>query len=464
MMASIVDSHIFKDIFGNATMRSLWTDEARTAYYLKWEVALATVQAKLKIIPQEACDEIIAKAKVENIDFDKLKEKTELIGYPVLGVVQQIVSICRDGIGEWCHWGATTQDVTDSATVMAIRDSLDIIEADLDHIMSSVAKLAEDHRLTPMAGRSNLQQAVPISFGFKMARLLATFQRHKERIEEIRKRVLTLEFGGAAGTLATLNADIALKCQEELARELGLAQPEIAWHTERDRFAEVGAFLGILCGTLSKNAMDIKLMMQTEIDEVSEPYVPHRGSSSTMPNKFNPISCVYIHALAATVRQHSAALMDAMLCDHERATGPWEIEWIVLPEAFILTAGALSQTKSMMAGLQVHPKNMMRNLNLTKGLIVSEAVMMSLGPKLGRQSAHDLVYTYCRRALDEDRMLIDLLKEDKDISAVLSNTELEHLCDPANYLGLSGSMVDNVLTSYKKTVNKTKNSKDTTSH
>ncbi|CAF3707503.1 unnamed protein product [Adineta steineri] len=464
MMASIVDSHIFKDIFGHAAMRSLWTDEARTAYYLKWEVALATVQAKLKIIPQEACDEIIAKAKVENIDFDKLKEKTELIGYPVLGVVQQIVSICRDGLGEWCHWGATTQDVTDSATVMAIRDSLDIIEGDLDHIMSSVAKLAEDHRLTPMAGRSNLQQAVPISFGFKMARLLATFQRHKERIEEIRKRVLTLEFGGAAGTLATLNADIALKCQEELARELDLVQPEIAWHTERDRFAEVGAFLGILCGTLSKNATDIKLMMQTEIDEVSEPYVPHRGSSSTMPNKFNPISCVYIHALAATVRQHSAALMDAMLCDHERATGPWEIEWIVLPEAFILTAGALSQTKSMMAGLQVHPKNMMRNLNLTKGLIVSEAVMMSLGPKLGRQSAHDLVYTHCRRALDEDRMLIDLLKEDKDISAVLSNTELEHLCDPANYLGLSGSMVDNVLTSYKKTVNKTKNSKDNISH
>jgi adenylosuccinate lyase len=328
------------------SLPDLWSDEARTAYYLEWEVALAKAQTKLKIIPQEACDEIVAKAKVENIDFDKLKEKTELIGYPVLGVVQQIVSICRDGLGEWCHWGATTQDVTDSATVMAIRDSLHIIEADLDHIMASVAQLAEDHRLTPsksslslscilsyiplimillVAGRSNLQQAVPMSFGFKMARLLATFQRHKERMQEIRKRVLTLEFGGAVGTLATLDASVALECQAELARELGLAQPEIAWHTERDRIAEVGAFLGILCGTLSKNATDIKLMMQTEIGEVSEPYVPHRGSSSTMPNKFNPISCVYIHALAATVHQHSAALMNAMVEDHERSTGPWEI-------------------------------------------------------------------------------------------------------------------------------------------
>jgi 3-carboxy-cis,cis-muconate cycloisomerase len=241
---------------------------------LKWEVALAKAQAKLKIIPQEACDEIVAKAKIENIDFDKLKQKTELIGYPVLGVVQQIVSVCRDGLGEWCHWGATTQDVTDSATVMAIRDSLDIIETDLDHIMSSVAQLAENYRLTPskssilyiplimvvlVAGRSNLQQAVPISFGFKMARLLATLQRHKERMGEIRKRALTLEFGGAAGTLATLDDSAAFKCQAELAHELGLAQPEIAWHTERDRIAEVGAFLGILCGTLSKNATDIKV-------------------------------------------------------------------------------------------------------------------------------------------------------------------------------------------------------------
>jgi 3-carboxy-cis,cis-muconate cycloisomerase len=247
---------------------------------LKWEVALAKAQVKLKIIPQEACDEIAAKAKIENIDFDKLKQKTELIGYPVMGVVQQIVSLCRNGLGEWCHWGATTQDVTDSATVMAIRDSLDIITTDLDHIMSSVAKLAEDHRLTPsksslplysillyvplimvllVAGRSNLQQAVPISFGFKMARLLATLQRHKERIGEIRRRALTLEYGGAAGTLASLDDSVALECQAELARELDLAQPEIAWHTERDRIAEVGAFLAILCGTLSKNATDIKV-------------------------------------------------------------------------------------------------------------------------------------------------------------------------------------------------------------
>ncbi|ORY98885.1 L-Aspartase-like protein [Syncephalastrum racemosum] len=288
-MTSVIDSHIFKDIFGSAPMREIWSDRSRTAYYLQWEAALARAQAKLGIIPQEACDEIVRHCDVNKIDFDKLKQQTELIGYPVLGVVQQLVSLCRDNLGGWAHWGATTQDVTDSATVLAIRDALNHIEEEMDAIMASVARLAQEHRLTPMAARSNLQQAVPITFGFKMARLLATLMRHKQRLHEIRERILTLEFSGAAGTLATLESGKALACQTQLAEELGLKQPEIAWHTERDRIAEVGAFLGILCGTLSKNATDIKLMMQTEVGEVTEPYVAHRGSSSTMPNKFNPI-------------------------------------------------------------------------------------------------------------------------------------------------------------------------------
>ncbi|KAI9271694.1 L-Aspartase-like protein [Phascolomyces articulosus] len=452
-MSSVIDSCIFRDIFGSSAMREIWSDKGRTGYYLEWEAALAKVQAKLGIIPTEACQVIVKQCEqVDNIDFDKLRQQTELIGYPVLGVVQQLVSLCPDGLGEWCHFGATTQDVTDSATVLAIRASLNVIDKELDAIMAAVAKLAETHRLLPMVARSNLQQAVPISFGFKMARLLATLQRHKQRLIQLRERVLTLEFSGAAGTLATLDQDVALTCQEELAKELGLNQPEIAWHTERDRIAEVGTFLGILTGTLSKAATDVKLMMQTEVGEVSEPYVPHRGSSSTMPNKFNPISCVYIHAIAGTVRQQAAALMDAMVEDHERSTGPWEIEWIVLPEAFILTGGALSQAKTLFEGLQVHPERMAKNLSMTKGLVVSEAVMMGLAPELGRQTAHDIVYDACRAAVTKDHMLADILKENPQVSKVLSDEKIDYLCDPANYLGLSGTMVDRVLTNYKESL------------
>ncbi|KAI9488141.1 L-Aspartase-like protein [Zychaea mexicana] len=451
-MSSVTNSCIFKDIFGSSTMREIWSDHGRTGYYLEWEAALAKVQARLGMIPQEACDEIVSQCHVENIDFDKLKQQTELIGYPVLGVVQQLVFLCRNNLGEWCHFGATTQDVTDSATVLAIRASFDLIEEHLDAIMASVAGLAETHRLLPMVARSNLQQAVPITFGFKMARLLATLQRHKQRLAQLRERVLTLEFSGAAGTLATLNQNQAMKCQEELAKELGLAQPEIAWHTERDRIAEVGAFLGMLTGTLSKAATDVKLMMQTEVGEVSEPYMPHRGSSSTMPNKFNPISCAYIHAIAGTVRQQTAALMDAMVEDHERSTGPWEIEWIVLPEAFVLTGGALKQAKTLFGGLQVHPDRMAQNLAMTKGLVVSEAVMMGLAPKLGRQTAHDIVYDACRAAIKEDQMLAHVLKQNAQVTGALSEDQVNHLCDPANYLGLSGIMVDRVLDNYKSSL------------
>ncbi|KAI7858594.1 L-Aspartase-like protein [Circinella umbellata] len=451
-MSSVIDSYVFKDIFGSSFMRQIWSDKGRTGFYLEWEAALAKVQANLGIIPAEAYYEITKQCHVNNIDFEKLKQQTELIGYPVLGVVQQLISLCSDGLGEWCHFGATTQDVTDSATVLGIRASFNVIEKDLDHIMASVAKLAETHRLLPMVARSNLQQAVPISFGFKMARLLATLQRHKQRLAQLRERVLTLEFSGAAGTLATLDQDKAMACQEELAKELKLSQPEIAWHTERDRIAEVGAFLGLLTGTLSKAATDIKLMMQTEVGEVSEPYVPHRGSSSTMPNKFNPISCVYIHAIAGTVRQQVAALMDAMVEDHERSTGPWEIEWIVLPEAFILTGGALAQAKTLFQGLQVHPDKMAKNLAMTKGLVVSEAVMMGLAPKLGRQTAHDIVYDACRIGVNNDEMLAEILKRDSKVTQVLSDIEIDSLCNPDNYLGLSGVMVDRVLFNYKQSL------------
>ena len=282
-----------------------------------------------------------------------------------------------------------------------------------------------------------------MSFGFKMARLLSTFDRHEARLLEIWKRLLVVEFGGAVGTLATLDPKLAMKCQELLAKKLGLAVPEIAWHTERDRIAEVGAFFALVTSTCAKFALDVKLMMQTEVGEASEPYKPHRGSSSTMPQKRNPISCAYITASNATVRQLSAALFEAMVEDHERSTGPWEIEWIVLPQICTLTDSVLKQTLDLVSGLEVHPLNMQKNLAITHGAIVSEAVMMRLGETLGRQYAHDLVYDLCRKAEAEDQPLVELLDQCPEVK--LSREELEKLCDPAHYLGLSVEMTDMVL-------------------
>jgi 3-carboxy-cis,cis-muconate cycloisomerase len=444
MPATALDSAIFRDIFGNEAMGRVFSDGSRIQKYLDIEAALARVQARLGIIPHEAAEEICRHCTIDQFDFEKLKKQTERIGYPVLPVVQQLVALCKDGLGEWCHWGATTQDITDTATILQIRDALALVEKEINAISDALADLAQRYRDTPMAGRSNLQQAVPITFGYKMATILAAFERHKERLAQLKPRVLVGEFGGAAGTLSSLGTR-GLEVQAALMHELGLGQPEIAWHTVRDRIAEVGCFLGLVTGICGKIAFDVKLMMQTEVEEVYEPFHEGRGSSSTMPQKRNPISSVYITACTSVVRQHVAALLDAMVEDHERATGPWEIEWIVLPEIFVLSAAALAHTRFLVSGLQVDAKKMRANLDITKGLIVSEAVMMGLGPHLGRQYAHDLVYDICRQVVATGRPLADLLSENAEIAKHMSRAELAKLCDPANYLGQAGEMVDRVL-------------------
>lgn len=449
MVSTAIDSAIFRDIFSTAAMRQVFSDEHRVQCYLDIEAALAQVQAHLNLIPQRAADEISAKCTLDTMDMGKLKAQTELIGYPVLPVVQQLVAACADRLGEYCHWGATTQDITDTATVMQIREALTLIEHELTAIAESLTNLARRYRDTPMAGRSNLQQAVPITFGYKVATWLAAIERHQQRLAELRPRVLVGEFGGAAGTLASLGTD-GLKVQEGLMAKLGLAQPVIAWHTARDGIAEAACFLGLLTGTLGKIETDIKLLMQTEVGEVFEPYARDRGSSSTMPQKRNPISCNYIHACMAMVRQLVAALLDAMVEDHERSTGPWEIEWIAVPDIFLLTSGALQQARTLLTGLEIDAARMRANLDITQGLICTEAVMMGLAPHLGRQRAHDLVYGISRQASVSGQPLLDLLAANEEISAHLDRAALAKLVDPEAYLGLATEMVDRVLAKYAK--------------
>lgn len=452
-MTSVQDSLIFGSILSTRESARIWDDTTRTQYYLDFEAALAKAQADHGIIPRHAAEEIVKHCDVKTIDWKELQKQTELIGYSILGVVKQVVKQVNEveaGLGEWTHYGATTQDVTDTATVLQLRDTLNLVEASLDKTIVALKKLAIKHRSTPMPARSNLQQAVPISFGFKLARLLATFLRHRDRLATLRKTLLVLEFSGAAGTLATIpstssSPTLGLDLQTSLAKHLDLSTPPIAWHTERDNIASFGSFCALLTSTCAKFAFDIKLMMQTEVGEASEPYVPHRGSSSTMPQKRNPISCAYITAMNATVRQFSASLFEAMVEDHERSTGPWEIEWIVLPQISTLTHATMVKTQELVEGLEVHEDAMRRNLDITKGAIVSEAVMMGLAKALGRQYAHDLVYEVCQKAAREGKMMIDLLWKDEQVRNAVERKELERLCDPGNYLGYSEVMVDKVV-------------------
>ena len=444
MPSSTIDSAILGELFSTAAMRRVFTDENRVGLSLAIEAALARVEGRLGIIPEAAAQEIAAQARVENIDFELLGRRTALVGSPIIPLVEQLTARCANGLGQYCHWGATTQDVTDTATVLQVREALVLIDAELDAVAAALARLAREYRATPMAGRSNLQQAVPITFGFKAAAGLAAIERHRERLAELRPRVLTGQLGGAAGTLASIGAR-GLEVQAGLMAELGLAQPEIAWHSHRDRLAEAGCFLGLVTGTLGKIATDVKLMMQTEVGEAFEGFAPGRGSSSTMPQKRNPVACNFIVAGAALVRQQVAALLDAMVEDHERASGPWQIEWVAVPEIFLLASGALAHARTLLEGLEVDAARMRANLDLTDGQIVAEAVMMELAPKIGRERAHDLVYELCRRASVERRPLIEMLAGDAEVTRHLDRAALARLLDPANYLGLASTMVDRVL-------------------
>ena len=443
MPSTVLDSDIFKDMFGTAEMRAVFSDDNLLKCYVEAEVALAVAQGKLGVIPKEAADAIAKNARSVALDRDALKHETENVGYPILGLVRQISAKLGDA-GRYVHWGATTQDIMDTGTVLQIRAALAIVERDIAAVSAALASLAEKYRDTAMPGRTHLQQALPITFGYKCAIWLSMMQRHAARFSELKPRVLVAQFGGAAGTLASLG-DKGIDVRREYARELKLGDPPITWHVARDAVVETVNFLGLVTGSLGKIGFDIMLMMATEIGEAFEPFVSHRGASCTMPQKRNPISSEILVANAKAVRQHAGLMLDAMIQDFERATGPWHVEWMAVPESFILTAGSLAQAKFMLEGLVVDEARMRKNLDMTQGLIVAEAVMMGLAPHLGRQQAHDLVYEACREALAQGRSLFDVLKSHPAIAGALPEARLRELCDPANYLGSAPRMVDAIV-------------------
>jgi 3-carboxy-cis,cis-muconate cycloisomerase len=443
MPSTVFDSAIYRDAFGTPAMRAVFSDETLVANAVAVEVALAKVQGRLGIIPEDAAAEIAAKARAEGIDFALLKRETDNVGYPVVGLVHQLVNQCGPA-GRYLHWGATTQDIIDTTVVLQVKSAFDLVAADLEAIGGALERLAAEHRSTVMAGRTHLQHALPITFGHKAAVWLSMIQRHRERLEQARPRVLVGQFAGAAGTLASLG-DRGLEVHDMLMDELGLGRPAMPWHAARDGLAEAAGLLGLLTASLAKIATDVMLMMQTEVGEAFEPFAAGRGSSSTMPQKRNPISCELIIALAKVVRQHAGLMLDAMVADHERATGSWQLEWVALPEAFIASAGALGQARFMLSGLVIAPERMRRNLGLTGGLIVAEAVMMALAKHVGRNQAHDIVYAACRETAANGTPLAEELAKVPEVTRSLDHAVLAQLTDPANYLGSATAMIDRLL-------------------
>jgi 3-carboxy-cis,cis-muconate cycloisomerase len=442
---TVLDSVLFRDAFGTPAMRQVFSDRALIGGYVEVEIALAKAEAKCGVIPVDAAEAIAKLADASTLDFDLLREETDNVGYPILPLVHQLARQCGEA-GRYVHWGATTQDIMDTAVVLQLREGLSLVEQDISALRRILAELSRRHRDTPMAGRTHLQQALPITFGYKTSIWLAMFDRHAERLQQLKPRVLVGQFAGAAGTLASLG-DEGFEVQQALCEELGLGVPVSTWHVARDGFAEAVNFLALVTGSLGKIALDIMIMASTEFAEAYEPFVKGRGASSTMPQKRNPISSELMLAAAKAVRQHAGLMLDAMIQDFERATGPWHAEWIAVPESFVLTAGALHQAKFALGGLIVDEAQMAKNLDISRGLIVAEAVMMGLAPQLGRQEAHDVVYDACRRANEASISLQEALLSDPRVTARIDRATIERLTSPRNYLGLAPQMVDRVLAS-----------------
>ncbi|MFJ7143201.1 3-carboxy-cis,cis-muconate cycloisomerase [Pseudomonas protegens] len=437
-------NQLFDAYFTAREMRGVFCDQGRVQAMLDFEAALARAEARTGLIPSAAVAPIEAACHAHLYDFQALGEAIATAGNSAIPLVKALgKQIARtDAEAErYVHLGATSQDVMDSGLVLQLRRAVHLLEQDLNRLGGILAAQAKRYADTPLAGRTWLQHATPVTLGMKIAGWLGAVTRSRERLQQLKPRLLVLQFGGASGTLAALGEQ-ALPIAQALAQELQLSLPEQPWHTQRDRLVEFASVLGLLTGSLGKLGRDISLLMQTEAAEVFEPSAPGKGGSSTMPHKRNPVGAAVLISAATRVPGLLATMFAAMPQEHERSLGLWHAEWETLPEICCLVSGALQQALLVAEGLEVDSARMARNLDLTQGLVLAEAVSIELAQRLGRETAHHLLEQCCKRAVAERRHLREVLADDAQVSAELSAPELDRLMDPAHYLGQAQAWVE----------------------
>ena len=439
----------FDPLFSTPRMAAAFSREAHVRGMLAFEAGLARAEARAGVIPQEAAPAIAAGCRVELFDIEALYREAAAAGTPAIPLVRTLTAQIEGDAKKFVHWGATSQDAIDTALMLQIRDGLDLLVEGLLEVCAACAALAERHRRTLMAGRTLLQQALPITFGLKAARWLALAVRQARALRELRDRALAAQLGGAAGTLAALG-DKGPRVVELLAEELGLPAPDLPWHTERDRIAEISAALGITAGAVAKIAGDVVLLAQTEVGEVSEGAAPGKGGSSALPQKHNPVDATFAIASARLAIGTVPVILSAMLQEHERAAGGWQAEWAALPDLFRFTASAVERVKEAVSAMQVDAARMKANLDLSGGLIMAESLTMALAPRIGRSEAQRLVQAACDRAVKSGVTLREAALVDAQVRALLSPGEIDRALDPGAYLGGTDAFIDRAIASYHK--------------
>ncbi len=436
-------------LFSTPLMSAAFSPEAHVRGMLAFEAALARAEARVGIIPQEAAAAIAVKCRVELFDIVALYREAAVAGTPAIPLVRMLSAQVEGDAQKFVHWGATSQDAIDTALMLQMRDGLDLLIERLLGVCGACATHAERHRHTLMAGRTLLQQALPITFGLKAARWLALALRQAHALRERRERALAAQLGGASGTLASLG-DNGFQVVALLSEELGLPAPDLPWHTERDRIAEIAAALGIVSGAMAKVAGDVVLLAQTEVGEVSEGAAPGKGGSSAMPQKHNPVDAIFASASARLAVGMAPVILSAMAQEHERAAGAWQAEWAAIPDLFRFTASAVERVHDAVGGLQVDPARMKANLDLSGGLIMAESLTMALAPRVGRPEAQRLVKAVCDHAVKSGVDLRQVALEDTRVSALLSPDEIDRAFDPGAYLGSTDAFINRVLEAYRE--------------
>ena len=445
-----LDSAIFNPLFSDAKISALFTDEAYVSALVEVEAALARAQARIGIIPATAAEQI-SRIKAAEIDITALTKGTIRSGFPIIALVQQLRKQAGGEAAPYVHWGATTQDIMDTASVLQMRAAIEIFQCDIREIVRHLSELAQRHRRTVLAGRTHGQQALPITFGLKVVSWIAPIIRHSERIDEILPRLLVVQFGGAAGTLAALG-DKGLAVTKALADELSLSVPVMPWHAQRDSLVEFAGWLSLVTGSLGKMAQDVILLAQTEVGEVAESGEQGRGGSSTMPQKSNPITSELMLAAARTNGSLLSALHQAQIQEHERATHGWQVEWLTLPQMMILTGGALKHAVDLAQNLQVDDALMRANMERANDVVLAEAAVFALAKAMSRAKAEEFVKNACGIAISQARPLIDVVKQ--TVAVPDGTVDWQALSDPANYLGETDKIIDSVLDCANKLLRK----------
>ncbi len=439
--------HLYETIFYNEQVSKLFTEDATIAYMLRFEGALAQAQAVHGIIPKAMAVFIEDCCNADNINIEQLIADAALGGNVAIPLIKQLTAAVKEKDNEaakYIHFGTTSQDVIDTALMLQVRDAVHIIIDDLQLLIKQLVAIINEHKATVMIGRSFMQQARPITFGYKVAGWLSPLLRSQKALDEMLKHSFALQFGGAVGTLSGMPGK-GLQVSQTMSEMLQLNNPPKPWHTERDYFVHIAATLGILTGNVGKIAKDISLLMQTEIAEVMEPSGEGKGGSSTMPHKRNPVGCVAIIANANRVPALVATMLSCMLQDHERATGTWHAEWETMASIVQLTAGCVSKAVEITNGLEVKKEQMLHNLALTKGLIYAENVSLHLADKIGKAQAHHLLEQYSREAQEKNMHLREVLLSKAAITRHIPAAEIEGLFDPEKSVGWSDAFIQNVL-------------------